>query len=90
MHIVRRQAKQTHAVPATAMAARGPFSPELFATSQVVVDDNDPSDDLSIYANAQNNYQTPPLYRCTLCGDIIAEPDLESHDCEVDDEDYDG
>lgn len=87
MHIVRRQAKQTHAVPTTASAPRGPFSPELFATPEVVVDDNDPRTNLSVYENAQNNYRVPTLYRCTFCTEILTESDIESHDCGMEDED---
>lgn len=79
MRIVRRQAVQGHAVPATAHRPQGPFPAEILAPNVVVTEDEEQPDPR---ANAQNFYRSPSMVRCTLCGDVMTEDVTDSHVCE--------
>lgn len=89
MKVVRRQAYQGHAVPATAGYPKGPFSPEVLAPPVIdytpLVDDQD---FFPVGATAQNNFRGTPRYQCRLCGDVLDGDQLSTHACEVNDGPY--
>lgn len=87
MHLIRRNAKQGHAIPSMASAPSGPFPHEIFAQTRVVIDDNDPDYLYPPSATAQNGYALPRVFRCTYCDDLVPEYDLDYHVCPDDDED---
>lgn len=82
MHVIRRQAYQGHAVPATGGYPRGPFPPEVMASSVIIEDDNDPDVLYPPGATAQNDYTPTRMFRCNYCGASVAEHDTEHHACE--------
>lgn len=82
MRVIRKPAYQGHAVPQTASAPRGPFSPEVLAPSVIVFDDTDPDLLYPLGATAQNDYQAPQYFRCRLCGEVMAEDEMDAHYCE--------
>jgi hypothetical protein len=79
VHIVRRAAYQGHAVPATAGYARNPFDPAVIAPPVIVLPEPEP--EAPYGATAQNNYAGEPLFRCTLCDEIVPESLLDEHRC---------
>lgn len=86
MHVIRRNAKQGHAIPSTASAPLGPFPYEIMVQSQIVIDNNDPDFLYPPNATAQNNYAPPKIFRCTYCEELVHEYETEFHKCEEYDE----
>lgn len=86
MRIQRVATKQGHAVPPAAVAPRGPFPPELFATPKIVTDyepqPDGGGDPVPEEGTAQNLFQPIKWYRCRLCMEAVREQDLDSHFCE--------
>ena len=82
MRVIRRAAVQGHAVPATASYPKGPFPAEVLAPPVVTHDDTDPDVLYPPGATAQNNYQGVRMFRCKLCGELVTEEQIASHQCE--------
>jgi hypothetical protein len=76
MPLIRKFAKQGHAVPNGAYRAQGPFPPELYASSPVVSDYEDYGDSLH---EALDDVR---MFRCKECVEILYEDELEEHECE--------
>jgi hypothetical protein len=79
MRLMRRPAVQGHDIPTTAHRPNGPFPAELLAAPVVVdqeIDEPDPR------ANAQNNFRTPSLVRCTHCGEVMYDDETDAHRCD--------
>lgn len=85
MHIIRKQAFQGHAVPATGGYSRQPFPPEVMAPPIIVIDDNDPDLLYPPGATAQNNYAASPLFKCRQCAATMTEEETRWHECGDDD-----
>lgn len=75
MPIIRKYAKQGHAVPSGVHSPRGPFPPEIFQSSPVVYDETH-GDSLH---EALDNVR---LFRCKECGDVLYSDELLDHYCE--------
>jgi hypothetical protein len=75
MPLVRKFARQGHAVPNGYTRPLGPFPPEIFAQTPVVYD-TDHGDSLH---EALDDVR---MFRCRECGDIMGEYDLIAHICE--------
>lgn len=86
--VTRGQAIQTHYTPLRAYYARGPFDDEMLA-KPVVVMPEEPEEEFG--GTAQNNFTPIRYFRCKFCDEVVAEKDLEAHDCDdyYDDEEED-
>ena len=76
MPLKRVFARQGRAVPKGYQSPRGPFPPELYASSPVVYDYDDYGDSLH---EALDNLR---MFRCKYCTEVLYEDELNSHDCE--------
>lgn len=75
MPLVRKFARQGHAVPNGVYRARGPFPPEVLAQNPVRYEDEH-SDSLH---EALDDVR---MFRCRDCGDVLYEDELDNHECE--------
>lgn len=85
MHIQRIKAKQGHPVPKTAHSPKGPFPSELFGQPESE-ESNTPypdGEELPTGDTAQNDFRPVKWFKCKLCKDLIPEPQLGTHNCEV-------
>lgn len=80
MPLIRKFAVQGHAVPSGPHAPQGPFPPELFQASEVVYDDAVHGD------SVHEAYDDVRLFRCKYCYDVLYEDELDTHECEEDEE----
>lgn len=80
MPIIRKYAVQGHAVPKGYQAPRGPFPPEIFQTSPVVYEEGTQADSLH---EALDDVR---MFFCKYCADVLYEDELESHECEEEEE----
>ena len=78
MPIIRKFARQGHAIPKTAAPARGPFPAEIFSANPRAIEEFEHGDSLH---EALDNIR---YFRCRECGEIISENEMEDHIC-VDD-----
>ena len=85
MPLIRKFAKQGHAVPSVAHSPRGPFPRELFRESEIVdaYDATEYGDDMPLGGTAQNNYTPPKWLRCATCFERVLETETELHTCEA-------
>lgn len=74
MPLVRKFAVQGHAIPKGPYRAHGPFPPEVLAGNEMAHEEYH-SDSLH---EALDDIR---LYRCTYCGDVLYEDELDSHEC---------
>jgi hypothetical protein len=79
MPLVRKFAVQGHEVPSSAYRAHGPFPPEVLAQNSVDYE-YEHSDSLH---EALDDVR---MFRCRYCGDVLYEDELDSHDCEYEEE----
>jgi len=75
MPLIRKFAKQGHAVPSVAHSPRGPFPPEVLAQPQMEYEENH-SDSLHV------GLDNVRFFRCRDCEEILLETELDNHDCE--------
>lgn len=84
--IVRVPVYQGHPVPSRPHAPRGPFPPDLRATTGVNTDYAPQSDsgepDLPVGATAQNGFEAVKYFRCRFCDGVLREEELDDHYCE--------
>lgn len=76
MPIIRKFAVQGHAVPNGMTRPQGPFPPELFRNAPVVYDTEEFGDSLH---EALDDVR---YFRCKYCTEILAEYELNAHECE--------
>lgn len=76
MPIVRKHAKMGHPVPQGMTRPRGPFPAEIFQQAPVVYDYEEHGDSLH---EALDDVR---YFRCKECTLILAEYELEAHECE--------
>lgn len=85
MKIERIVTKQGHPIPATAHRPNGPFPPELLQQPRVIYDYPRQGEDGNLQdgveGTAQNNFTPLKWYSCDLCGEVVAETQLETHIC---------
>jgi hypothetical protein len=79
MPIIRKFAVQGHEVPKGPYGAHGPFPPELYHAAHIEREDYD-SDSLH---EALDDVR---FFRGRFCADVLYENELDSHDCEFDEE----
>lgn len=75
MSLIRKFAVQGHAVPKGYTRPRGPFPPEILAQSRVVYGNEHPD-------SLHEALDDVKMFRCKDCGDILYEDELDSHECE--------
>lgn len=75
MPLVRKFARQGHAVPNGYQRPLGPFPAEVLAQNPVRYEDEH-SDSLH---EALDDIR---MFRCKDCGDVLYEDELNTHDCE--------
>jgi hypothetical protein len=80
MPLIRKFAVQGHNVPSGYSTPRGPFPPEIFAQNPRAEDDFPQSDSLH---EALDDVR---MFRCKYCGDILYEDELNTHDCNQEEE----
>jgi hypothetical protein len=80
MPLIRKFAVQGHPVPSGAHSPRGPFPPEIFARNPVARDDSTHSDSLH---EALDDVR---MFRCRYCADVLYEDELDTHDCNQEEE----
>ncbi len=74
VHVIRKAAKQGHAIPSHAYNPVGPFNPELLAHAPIKYPDQTPWDD------------EPDLFLCRACEAVLREDQLDGHTCDEEDE----
>jgi hypothetical protein len=79
MPIIRKDAVQGHYVPKGPYRAHGPFPAELYHAAPIEREFYD-SDSL------HESLDDVRFFRCKFCGDVLYENELDSHDCESDEE----
>lgn len=82
MRIERVITKQGHPVPKTAGYAKGPFPPEIYLPTEIIVDYEPLDQDTPVGATAQNNFVEPRQFRCKICTEIMFEHKTSDHVCE--------
>jgi len=82
MRVTRVITKQGHPVPKTAGFAKGPFPPEIYTPTEIIVDYQPLDEDTPIGGTAQNNFAELSEFRCKLCGEIMFEHKTADHTCE--------
>jgi hypothetical protein len=82
MRIQRVITRQGHPVPKTAHNPKGPFPPELFQATEIIVDYIPADDDVPMGGTAQNNFVEPKLFKCKNCSDYVYEHQISDHKCE--------
>ena len=75
MPLIRKFARQGHAVPTGPHSPRGPFPAEIFASNPRAIDESMTSDSLH---EALDDVR---MFRCKDCGDILYEDELIDHEC---------
>ena len=72
MHVIRRPARQAHAIPSTAGYPVGPFNPEVLAQPEIVVE------------TPELKHEPPrlKLYQCNYCGETVTEDEIDAHWCD--------
>jgi hypothetical protein len=80
MPLIRKDAVQGHAVPTSAHSPRGPFPPEIFARNPRAYDSFNHPDALH---EALDDVR---MFRCKYCEDVLYEDELDTHECEDEDE----
>lgn len=79
MPIIRKFAKQGHAIPTGMHRPQGPFPAEIFQQAPVVYDYEDHGDSLH---EALDDVR---YFRCKDCSEFLAEYELDAHECEEED-----
>jgi hypothetical protein len=75
MPLIRKFARQGHAVPKSAHSPRGPFPAEIFQSSPVVYEET--------YGDSLHEaLDDVKMFRCRDCGEILYAQELEEHYCE--------
>jgi len=83
MRIVQRIAtKQGHPVPSSSHAPRGPFPPELYISPEIVTDYASVDDEIPVGGTAQNNFQPPKVFQCSVCDVLVLEHEIPNHVCQ--------
>jgi hypothetical protein len=82
VRIERVITKQGHPVPKTAGYAKGPFPPEIYLPTEIIVDYEPLDQDTPVGATAQNNFVEPRQFRCKICTEIMFEHKTSDHVCE--------
>jgi hypothetical protein len=75
MPLIRKFAVQGHETPRSSYRPHGPFPPEVLAQTKVAYE----------YEHGDSLHEALDdvrLFRCKDCGDILAEDELNNHDCE--------
>jgi hypothetical protein len=80
MPLIRIHARQGHATPNGYSSPRGPFPPEIFAQNPRAYDESFQSDSLP------EAFDDIRMFRCKYCTDILYEDELETHDCNQEEE----
>jgi hypothetical protein len=75
MPLIRKFARQGHAVPRGPYRPHGPFPLEILAQASVVHETYS-SDSLH---EALDDIR---MFKCNLCGEVLYEDELDNHDCE--------
>jgi len=75
MPLIRKFAIQGHPVPTGYQSPRGPFPSEIFAQNPKAEEETPHSDSLH---EALDDVR---MFFCKYCGDIVYEDELETHDC---------
>jgi hypothetical protein len=75
MPLIRKFAKQGHAVPSVAHSPRGPFPPEVLAQPLMEHDEHH-SDSLHV------GLDNVRFFKCRDCEEILLETELDQHECE--------
>lgn len=76
MPIIRKYAKQGHAVPDGPHSPRGPFPPEIFQASEKAQEETIHGDSLH---EALDDIR---MFRCKYCYDVLYLDELDEHICE--------
>lgn len=76
MSIIRKYARQGHAVPKGPHSPRGPFPPELFRAAERAEEEIDHGDSLH---EALDDIR---MFRCKDCREILYKEELDTHECE--------
>jgi hypothetical protein len=80
MPIIRKFAIQGHAVPSGPTYPRGPFPPDIFAQNPRAEDMFSDSDSL------HEAFDNTRLFKCRYCLDVLYEGELDTHDCNQEEE----
>ena len=80
MPLIRKFAVQGHAVPSGYSSPRGPFPAEIFAQNPRAEDELPYSDSLH---EALDDIR---MFRCKYCNEILYEVELDTHDCNQEEE----
>jgi hypothetical protein len=81
MPLIRKFAVQGHAVPKGPQRARGPFPPELWTAKPEAPETEEYFSD-----SLHEALDDVRFFRCKYCSDILYEHQLDSHDCESEEE----
>jgi hypothetical protein len=80
MPLIRKAARQGHAIPNGYTRPLGPFPPEIFAQNPRAYDETFESDSLP------ESFDDVRMFRCKFCTDILYEDELRTHDCDEEEE----
>ena len=75
MPVIRKFARQGHAVPSSVHSPRGPFPPEVLAQPQMAHDEYH-ADSLHVGLDDLR------FFKCRACEEVLLETELDNHDCE--------
>jgi hypothetical protein len=74
--LIRKFAKQGHAIPSGPHSPRGPFPPELFQAAEKAEEE-------TVYGDSLHEaLDDVRMFRCKDCHDILYLDELEYHECE--------
>ena len=75
MPVIRKFAKQGHAIPSVVYSPRGPFPPEVLAQPQMHVEESH-SDSLHV------GLDDVKFFKCRDCDEVLMGEELEDHECD--------
>lgn len=75
MPVIRKFARQGHAIPSVAHSPRGPFPPEVLAQPQMHVEESH-SDSLHV------GLDDVKFFKCRDCDEVLMGEELEDHECD--------
>lgn len=75
MPVIRKFAKQGHAIPSVVYSPRGPFPPEVLAEPEMAVEESH-SDSLHV------GLDDVKFFKCRDCEEVLMGEELEDHECD--------